>query len=134
VRLALARALTAAGAYPEAVAAYRDAVTREPHDAEGWRRLGEALLHLAADSQGAIDALREGLRLDPQSARGYGALAEALHALGEYPEAAASFAEAVRLDPDFLANRPAAQEIEAASRRGAAWPPAPGQPGSPPGS
>jgi cytochrome c-type biogenesis protein CcmH/NrfG len=120
--VALARALSAAGAFPEAVTAYRDAARITPDDAESWRRLGEALLHLAADPQGAIDALREGLRIDPRSARGYGALAEALHALGEYPEAAASYAEAVRLDPDFLANRPAAQEIEAASRRGAAWP------------
>jgi hypothetical protein len=42
--------------------------------------------------------------------------------MGEHPEAAASFAEAVRLDPEYLANRPALQEMDAASRRGAAWP------------
>jgi cytochrome c-type biogenesis protein CcmH/NrfG len=115
VRVALGRALTASGAYAEAVEAYRDAARVTPDDAESWLRLGEALLHLRADPQGAVDELQVALRIDPHSARGYGALGAALHALGEYPEAAASFAEALRLDPDFLVNRPAAREREAAS-------------------
>ena len=132
MRVALARALAAAGAYAEAIAAYREAARITPDDPEGWLRLGEALLHLAGDPQGAIDELQVGLRIDPFSARGYGALAAALHAMGEFPEAAASFAEAVRLDPDYLASRPAAQELETASRRGAAWPSPP--PPVPPGS
>jgi hypothetical protein len=44
--------------------------------------------------------------------------------MGQHPEAAASFAEARRLDPGYLANRPALREMEAASRQGASWPPA----------
>ena len=95
-----------------------------PDDPEGWLRLGEALLGLAGDPRAAIDELQVSLRIQPHSARGYGALGAALHSLGEYPEAAASFAEVQRLDPDYLANRPALREMEAASRRGTAWPPA----------
>jgi tetratricopeptide (TPR) repeat protein len=123
VRVALARALAAAGAFPEAIEVYREAARTMPEDAEGWLRLGEALLDLGGDAEGAIDELQVGLRIDPQSARGYGALGAALHALGEHPEAAASFAEASRLDPDFLANRPALREMDEASKRGEAWPP-----------
>jgi tetratricopeptide (TPR) repeat protein len=124
VRLALARALAAATAYPEAIDAYRDAVRADPEDAEGWLRLGEALLYLGDDPRAAIEELQVGLRIDPQSARGYAALGAALHAMGEHPEAAASFAEALRLDPDLFTNRPAAREMDAASKQGIAWPPA----------
>lgn len=123
VRLALARGLARAGEYGGAVQAYRDAARVTPDDPEGWLRLGEALLHLAGDPQEAIDALQTGLRIDPESARGYGALGAVLHALGEFPEAAAAFAEAARLDPEFLASRPAAREMDEASKRGTAWPP-----------
>ncbi len=123
VRVALARGLSAAGAYAEAIDAYREAARTLPDDAEGWLRLGEALLSLAGDAQGAIEELQVGLRIEPESARGYGALGAALHAMGEYPEAAASFAEAQRLDPEYLANRPALREMDAASRRGTPWPP-----------
>jgi tetratricopeptide (TPR) repeat protein len=124
VRVALARALAAKAAYAEAIQAYRDAARLLPEDAEGWLRLGEALLNLGGDAEAAIDELQVGLRIDPRSARGYGALGAALHALGEHPEAAASFAEASRLDPDFLSNRPALREMDEASKRGEAWPPA----------
>lgn len=130
VRVALARALAAAGAYAEAIEAYREAARLVPEDAGGWLRLGEAFLSLAGDPQAAIDELQVALRIDPQSARGYGALGAALHALGEYPEAAASFAEAVRLDPDYLANRPALREMDAASKLGRAWPAPADQPAS----
>jgi cytochrome c-type biogenesis protein CcmH/NrfG len=94
-----------------------------PEDAETRLCVGIALLHVGTDPEGAIDELQVALRLDPASARGYGALGSALHALGEYPESAAAFAEAARLDPEFLANRPATQALEAASRAGEAWPP-----------
>jgi tetratricopeptide (TPR) repeat protein len=49
-------------------------------------------------------------------------LAIALHALGRYGEAAASFDEALRLDPAVLEGRPAAQAVREAARRGEAWP------------
>jgi tetratricopeptide (TPR) repeat protein len=128
VRVALARALSAAGAYAEAIDAYREAARSMPEDPEGWLRLGEAHLRLAGDPEAAIDELQVGLRIEPHSARGYGALGAALHAMGEHPEAAASFAEALRLDPDYLVNRPALREMEAASKQGAPWPPPAVQP------
>ena len=130
VRLALARALVRAQRYPDAVEAYRDAVRLAPDDAESRLRLGEALLHLEGDPQAAVEELQVALGLDPQSARAYGALGAALHAVGQHPEAAAAFAEAARLDPSFFANRPAAEEQAAASKRGEAWPPPPTQPAS----
>lgn len=122
VRLALARALTGAQRYPEALEAYRDAARLAPEDAEGHLRLAEALLHLQGDAQGAVDETRSALLLDPQSARAYGLLGAALHALGQPAEALAAFAEAARLDPEFFSSRPAAREMDEASRRGAAWP------------
>ena len=124
VRVALARALSAAGAYTEAIGAYREAARLMPDDPEGWLRLADALLNLGGDPQGAVEELQVALRIEPESARGYGALGAALHAMGEHPEAAASFAEAVRLDPEYLASRPALREMEASSKLGTAWPPA----------
>jgi tetratricopeptide (TPR) repeat protein len=122
VRLALARALTAAARYPEAIDVYRQAAQARPDDADARLRLAEALLRLAGDAQEAADAARDALHLAPGEARGYGLLGEALHALGSHPEAAAAFAEAARLDPSFFEYRPAARAMDAASQRGAAWP------------
>jgi tetratricopeptide (TPR) repeat protein len=122
LRLALARAQTAAAHYPEAVDAYREAARAEPLDVAARLRLAEALLRLAGDPGGAADAAREALHGAPGDARAYGLLAEALHALGSHPEAAAAFAEAVRLDPAYFENRPAARAMDEASQRGAAWP------------
>jgi tetratricopeptide (TPR) repeat protein len=122
LRLALARALAAAARYPEAVEVYRDAARARPDDAASQLRLAEALLRLAGDAQAASDAARDALHLAPGDARAYGLLAEALHALGSHPEAAAAFSEAVRLDPAFFENRPAARAMDEASQRGASWP------------
>jgi tetratricopeptide (TPR) repeat protein len=122
LRLALARALSAAARYPDAVEAYRAAALAQPDDAGARLRLAEALLRLQGDAEAAVDAAREALHGAPDDARAYGVLAEALHRLGSYPEAAAAFAEAARLDPAFFENRPAARAMDAASQRGAAWP------------
>jgi tetratricopeptide (TPR) repeat protein len=123
LRVALARALAAAARYEEAVDAYAEAARAEPDDASARLRLAEALLYLRGDAEAAADAAQEALHLSPGDARAYGLLGEALHVRGAYPEAAAAFAEAVRLDPAFLESRPAARAMEAASQRGAAWPP-----------
>jgi tetratricopeptide (TPR) repeat protein len=122
LRLALARALTAAGRHAEALDVYREAARTQPDDAGARLRLAEARLRLAGDAGGAADDARDALHLAPGDARAYGLLGEALHALGSHPEAAAAFAEAVRLDPAFFENRPAAQAMDAASQRGAGWP------------
>lgn len=121
-RLALARALAAAGRYAEAVGVYREAAQARPGDVDAQLRLAEALLWLAGDAQGAADAAREALHLAPGEARGYGVLGEALHAAGSHPEAAAAFAEAARLDASFFEHRPAARAMDEASQRGASWP------------
>jgi tetratricopeptide (TPR) repeat protein len=122
VRLALARALTGAQRFAEAVAVHRDSVSAAPQDAPARLRLGEALLHLAGDPRSAAEEFQVVLRLDPRSARAYGALGAALHALGEHPEASAAFAEAARLDPDYFTNRPAGSAMNEASRQGTSWP------------
>jgi tetratricopeptide (TPR) repeat protein len=128
VRLSLARALTGAQRYAEALEAYRDAARLAPDDAEGRLRVAEALLHLQGDPQSAVDETRSALLLDPRSARAYGLLGAALLALGQPAEASAAFAEAARLDPEYFSRRPAAREMDEASRRGAAWPAAADQP------
>ena len=122
VRLALARSLARAQRFAEAVEAYRGAVSATPEDAQARLRLGEALLHLAGDARAAAEELQVALRLDPRSARAYGALGAALHAAGEHPEAAAAFAEASRLEPDYFTNRPAERAMSEASRQGTSWP------------
>jgi tetratricopeptide (TPR) repeat protein len=131
VRVALARALSAAGAYAEAVGAYREAARLMPDDPEGWLRLADAHLNLGGDPQAAVEDVQVALRIDPESPRAYGLLGAALHAMGEHPEAVASFAEAVRLEPEFLAHRPALREMDAASRLGAGWPATADQPAGP---
>jgi len=122
LRVVLARALAAAARYPEAVDVYREAARARPDDAEAQLRLAEALLRLAGDAGAAADAAQDALHLAPGEARAYGLLGEALHAQGAHPEAAAAFAEALRLDPSFFENRPAARAMDAASQRSAAWP------------
>jgi Flp pilus assembly protein TadD len=121
VRLALARGLALAGRLTEAVDVFREATRVEPEDAASHLRLGEALLHFAGDAQSAVEEFQLALRLDPRAAETYGALGSALHVLGQYPEAAAAFAEAVRLSPAYLASRPAAALQAEASERGRSW-------------
>lgn len=61
--------------YAEAIAAYNEALKREPEDAVIWRLLGLAL-ERQGEHQEAIGALRETVRLEPDDAESWYRLGE----------------------------------------------------------
>ena len=79
--------------YPEAVEAYRRAVTAAPLNADAWYGLGCALLSQWAYGD-AIAALRRVVALRPDAIGARSNLAEALFQLGEVDEAVAEYSQA----------------------------------------
>ena len=108
--------------FDDAVEVLREAARASPQDAEAQLKLGSALLHFAGNASEAVPVLQAALRLRKDDARPYGELGLALHRLGQHAEAAAAFAEAERLDPDYFTDRPAARASYEASKRGQSWP------------
>ena len=122
VREQLARHLVALEDWDALADHFQEGVTLAPQDALTWQRLGLTLLFALHQPREAVDALEQAVRLAPASAEARAALAQALAANGRWPDATAEFAEALRLDPDVLDGRPAAQASYEAARRGAPWP------------
>jgi tetratricopeptide (TPR) repeat protein len=119
--LLLALNLSTLNRWPEAVDAYRERVRLLPQDAEAHWRLGDALLFGLSEPKEALIPLREAVRLKPDLAGAHGSLAVALASSGAYVEAVAAFDEAVRLDPQYFTNRPAAKQVYEAARKGERW-------------
>jgi tetratricopeptide (TPR) repeat protein len=119
--LLLALNLSTLNRWPEAVDAYRERVRLLPQDAEAHWRLGDALLFGLSEPKEALAPLREAVRLKPDLAGAHGSLGVALATSGDYAQAVASFEEAVRLDPAYFTNRPAAKQVYEAARKGERW-------------
>lgn len=120
-RYALARALSHAGAYAEALALYAELTSRFPEDADYWLGYGQTLLWSGQPTE-AVAALERALTLAPDYADVVTTLAQARQALAESsradpsarsPDPAWAAAPAVRLDqarPDFFLAASHAQE------------------------
>jgi tetratricopeptide (TPR) repeat protein len=95
-----ARAHVAAGRPHEALAAYREAVTRDPRN---WYLLGEAgeFLSLQLRSfEAAIDLLRAAVAMNPcYSSWLWNALGDALYCLNRYEHAHEAYLQASRIEP-----------------------------------
>jgi tetratricopeptide (TPR) repeat protein len=123
VELTLATRLAGLGRWEEAAGVHRRAIAGRPQDGEAHRRLGAALLHGLGRPSEAEASLREAIRLGQGQARTWGDLALALIALHRFPDAAAAFDEALRLDAKFMEGRPGARAAYDAARQGRPWPP-----------
>jgi tetratricopeptide (TPR) repeat protein len=119
--LSLALNLSELNRWPEVVDAYRGRVRLRPEDAEAHWRLGDALLFGLSEPKEALIPLREAVRLKPDLVGAHGSLGVALASSGEYAQAVASLDEAVRLDPAYFTNRPAARQVYEAARKGERW-------------
>lgn len=86
------------GAWAEALAEYRRAVTIDPEKADYRARLGAALGKLGNSEEALLEFL-EGLRLDPKSGFVYRSLGEYYLDLGHWNASAVSYNKAVRLSP-----------------------------------
>lgn len=82
----------------EVVATSREALQRDPSEADYYFMLGEALLRLGRARE-AQPELEEAVRRHPHDATYHDVLACALWQQGAFEEAAAEFQEAVRLNP-----------------------------------
>ena len=121
-RSVLGAELSGLGRGEEALEVYREQAALAPEDPESQLQLGSALFFMANKPAEAIPVLQTCLRLSPQNALAYGALGTALAALDQHPEAAAAFAEALRLDPEYFESRPAARQTYEAAQQGKRWP------------
>lgn len=89
------------GRFSEAADAFRAAIRLAPSVAVVHFNLGAALCGEGEQRfEEAEGALMEAIRLNPESADAHSYLADALRALGRLPEAAESYQQAIRLDPD----------------------------------
>ena len=118
----LGRSLADLLRWDEAVAAYREALTLEPTDAEAGFRLGLALHYGQGRPAEAERFLREAVRSCPDQATYRVELAVVLNALERHAEASDEFQQALALDDHALDTRPAAQATYLASLREALWP------------
>lgn len=92
------------GRWVEAVEACRAALDEDDEVAEGWTRLGGALLQ-AGETGAAREALLRAVELDPDAAESRYQLGFALSALGDFPGALRETKRALELDPLFPAPR-----------------------------
>ena len=97
-----AEALTRQGAWPQAVAAYREALRTAPDHVDARYNLGLLLLRQGALPEG-LAQLRHAARLAPAQANIRLTIGRAQQALKRPAEAEAAFREAVELDPALAA-------------------------------
>ncbi len=122
VRELLARRLVALERWEELAAHFAEDARLQPENAVFQFRLGSTLLFALGRVEESLGPLPEAVRLDPGRAEYHVTYALALSALGRPREAAAAFEEALGVDPEVLAGRPAAQAVLEAARRGESWP------------
>lgn len=122
VRELLSRRLVALERWEELGAHLAEDVRLQPDRAVFQFRLGTTLLFALGRVEESLGPLHEAVRLDPLGAEYHATYALALSAAGRPHEAAAAFEEALSLDPEVLAGRPAARAVLEASRRGEGWP------------
>ena len=94
----LGDALCFLGRYPEAEAAYRRAVRKDPRRAATHLKLG-SVLHWRGDFLGAETTLRRAIKLEPRSANALCALGHTLSALDRIGAAKECFEKALRMKP-----------------------------------
>lgn len=84
--------------YPDALAAFQQAVTLAPDSAQAQLSLGVAL-HYTGDSAGAIQAYEAALQLKPDYALAYTNLAAQYALIGEYEKLLGAYQKAVAIEP-----------------------------------
>jgi serine/threonine protein kinase len=90
----------AAGRYPSARDAYREAINLDPGYADAHNGLGRALRKLGRNSEAETE-FREAIHLSPGHARAYNNLGNVLCDRHRYSEAEAAFRHAILLDPGY---------------------------------
>ena len=95
-----AQAWARQGRYPEAEAAYREAVLTEPDRLKAYLGLGLVLRRQRRSAE-AEAVFKHAILLKPDGVSAHMELGGALFEQGRYPEAAAAYREAIRLRPDF---------------------------------
>lgn len=100
--LHLALALLAANRPHDAIAAFTQALERNPHDPAAWHHL--ALAHRqAGDAKAVRKCLNKALEIDPENARAWHALAQLDVDSGNPDVAIPLFKKAVKYDPTYTA-------------------------------
>ena len=102
-RIAAARIAEHEKEWPEAEAAYREALKLQPERGATFNSLGYALLHQERYDD-AIAAFRRQVELAPEAATSHDSLGEGLLAAGKVPEAAASYRKAIEVNPSFASS------------------------------
>jgi predicted O-linked N-acetylglucosamine transferase (SPINDLY family) len=95
----LGNALSAQGASPDAIAAYRESLNIEPKNIKALLNLGN-VLRASHDLSAAIDAYQAALVIDPHNYDGCNNLGTALWAAGRPDEARQALLRAIELRPD----------------------------------
>jgi tetratricopeptide (TPR) repeat protein len=122
LRRSLGGRFASLGRWEEAVAVYRESARLRPADGDAQLRAGSVLLDGLNKPEEALVYLAEAVRLKPSDARAHGLLALALAGAARFAEAVAEFETAVRLQPSYFDERPAARAAYDAARAGKRWP------------
>jgi predicted O-linked N-acetylglucosamine transferase (SPINDLY family) len=103
-RLALARALIAAGQRPAALPHFDAAIGIDPERAPVWLEFADALWR-NGERDASVEAAHRHLALAPESANGWFLLAEILLQANRSGEAEDAFARAIRIEPALIERR-----------------------------
>ena len=87
-----------AGDYPGALAAYKEAVAKNPADAESWSNMGQIMVRLGQVSE-AVPAFNRAIQLNPDRWAYHFNLARASGLLGLWDQAVSEYRQAQRLLP-----------------------------------
>lgn len=83
---------------PEAEAAYRSIIERQPHNADAHHLLG-VLLHQSGHPDQGVELIERAIAILPDSAQYYASLGRAFHALSHYERATVPLRRAAELQP-----------------------------------
>jgi tetratricopeptide (TPR) repeat protein len=100
--------LFAQGRYPDAEAAYSEAIRVDPGNSYAHKKLGDVLSFTDRYPEAEV-AYREAIRLDPENARAHKNLGDVLYGMERYPELKAAYHDAIRLHPDGTAAKEGAR-------------------------
>jgi tetratricopeptide (TPR) repeat protein len=123
-RMAAGRKLASLGYWELAAYAFQAVTEAQPDYAEGWAYLGEALQHLEAPNEGALEALEQAYALDPASLPANALLAVYWRRQGQPERAYRYLLAAERLDPgnpDLLVDLGAAAAVLGDLEKGLAY-------------
>jgi tetratricopeptide (TPR) repeat protein len=97
--------------FGNAIIAFQNATTLNPHDAQAWNNLG-TVLGLVDEWESAATAFDSGINADPKYAKNYLGRGNAYLMAGDRQNARAYFQRAIAVDPNYAKAKQALSQLD----------------------